>query len=169
MSSDSQDIRRAILAKWHETLSKYGNLFSSDSIIAVAMFAAVGMFSSTQLAEASHKVVLVFNGKVGVGVFPLQVAGRVSGDDFDSPTGQGFDAPIPGNSKFYCTIAITDSSRDGDVVTLSGITTFSTFAPVNENPVPVVFTVNLDTGFITFNFDGAPSGDGFGNVRVPHQ
>jgi len=32
MSSDSQDIRRAILSKWHETLSKYGNLFSSDSI-----------------------------------------------------------------------------------------------------------------------------------------
>ena len=32
MSSDSQDIRRAILLKWHETLSKHGNLFSSDSI-----------------------------------------------------------------------------------------------------------------------------------------
>jgi len=32
MSSDSQDIRRAILAKWHESLSKYGNLFSSDSL-----------------------------------------------------------------------------------------------------------------------------------------
>jgi hypothetical protein len=32
MSSDSQDIRRSILVKWHETLSKYGNLFSSDSI-----------------------------------------------------------------------------------------------------------------------------------------
>jgi len=32
MSSDSQDIRRLILAKWHESLSKYGNLFSSDSI-----------------------------------------------------------------------------------------------------------------------------------------
>ncbi len=32
MSSDSQDIRRSILAKWHETLSKHGNLFSSDSI-----------------------------------------------------------------------------------------------------------------------------------------
>ena len=30
--SDSQDIRRAILSKWHESLSKYGNLFSSDSI-----------------------------------------------------------------------------------------------------------------------------------------
>ncbi len=32
MSSDSQDIRRSILAKWHESLSKYGNLFSSDSL-----------------------------------------------------------------------------------------------------------------------------------------
>jgi len=32
MSSDSQDIRRSILSKWHETLSKYGNLFSSDSV-----------------------------------------------------------------------------------------------------------------------------------------
>ncbi len=32
MSFESQDIRRAILTKWHETLSKYGNLFSSDSI-----------------------------------------------------------------------------------------------------------------------------------------
>ena len=32
MSSNSQDIRRSILLKWHETLSKYGNLFSSDSI-----------------------------------------------------------------------------------------------------------------------------------------
>jgi len=32
VSSNSQDIRRSILAKWHENLSKYGNLFSSDSI-----------------------------------------------------------------------------------------------------------------------------------------
>ncbi len=32
MSSNSQDIRRSILQKWHENLSKYGNLFSSDSI-----------------------------------------------------------------------------------------------------------------------------------------
>jgi len=32
MFSDSQNIRRAILAKWHESLSKHGNLFSSDSI-----------------------------------------------------------------------------------------------------------------------------------------
>ena len=32
MSSNSQDIRNSILAKWHESLSKYGNLFSSDTI-----------------------------------------------------------------------------------------------------------------------------------------
>ena len=32
MSFESQDIRRAVLSKWHETLSKYGHLFSSDSI-----------------------------------------------------------------------------------------------------------------------------------------
>jgi len=32
MSSDSQEIRRSMLSKWNESLSKYGNLFSSDSI-----------------------------------------------------------------------------------------------------------------------------------------
>ncbi|HUT06257.1 MAG TPA: Nre family DNA repair protein [Nitrosopumilaceae archaeon] len=32
MSLNSQDIRRSILEKWNENLSKYGNLFSSDSI-----------------------------------------------------------------------------------------------------------------------------------------
>ena len=32
MPIDSQEIRRSILSKWHETLSKHGNLFSSDSI-----------------------------------------------------------------------------------------------------------------------------------------
>lgn len=32
MSSDSQEIRRSLLAKWHENLSKYSNLFSSDSV-----------------------------------------------------------------------------------------------------------------------------------------
>ena len=32
MSSDSEDIRRSILSKWHESLSKYGNLFSSNEI-----------------------------------------------------------------------------------------------------------------------------------------
>ena len=30
--SDSQEIRRDLLSKWHENLSKYGNLFSSDSV-----------------------------------------------------------------------------------------------------------------------------------------
>jgi len=32
MPTDSQEIRRLILSKWNESLSKYGNLFSSDSI-----------------------------------------------------------------------------------------------------------------------------------------
>ncbi|QUC63859.1 hypothetical protein NsoK4_05155 [Nitrosopumilus sp. K4] len=32
MSANSQDIRKSILAKWHEDLSKYGNLHSSDSV-----------------------------------------------------------------------------------------------------------------------------------------
>ena len=32
MSSNSQEIRRSILTKWHETLSKYANLYSSDSV-----------------------------------------------------------------------------------------------------------------------------------------
>ena len=32
LSSNSQDIRRSILMKWHEQLSRYGNLFSSNSI-----------------------------------------------------------------------------------------------------------------------------------------
>ena len=32
MSTGSQEIRRGILSRWHETLSKHGNLFSSDSI-----------------------------------------------------------------------------------------------------------------------------------------
>ncbi len=32
MSLDSKEIRHSILAKWHETLSKHGNLFSSDSV-----------------------------------------------------------------------------------------------------------------------------------------
>lgn len=32
MFSTSQDIRHAILTKWNETISRYGNLFSSDSV-----------------------------------------------------------------------------------------------------------------------------------------
>jgi len=32
LSADSQDIRKSLLEKWHENLSKYGNLTSSDSI-----------------------------------------------------------------------------------------------------------------------------------------
>ncbi len=32
LSADSQDIRKSLLVKWHENLSKYGNLTSSNSI-----------------------------------------------------------------------------------------------------------------------------------------
>ena len=32
MSANSRDIRKSILAKWHENLSKYGHLHSSDSV-----------------------------------------------------------------------------------------------------------------------------------------
>ena len=32
LQNTSEDIRKSILAKWHENLSKYGNLFSSDSV-----------------------------------------------------------------------------------------------------------------------------------------
>ena len=32
LSSDSQEIRRSLLAKWHENLSKYANLFSSNNV-----------------------------------------------------------------------------------------------------------------------------------------
>ena len=32
MSADSEEIRRSMLARWHEDLSRYGNLFSSNSI-----------------------------------------------------------------------------------------------------------------------------------------
>ena len=32
MQTNSQEIRRSILSKWNESLTKYGNLFSSDSI-----------------------------------------------------------------------------------------------------------------------------------------
>ena len=32
MSTDSEEIRRSILSKWNESLSKYGHLFSSNSI-----------------------------------------------------------------------------------------------------------------------------------------
>ena len=32
MHQSSQDIRKSILAKWHESLSKYGNLLTSDNV-----------------------------------------------------------------------------------------------------------------------------------------
>ena len=148
--------------------------------VGIAVFAAVGMLSSPQEAEASHKVVLKFGGVVGVTDdpetnFPIQVGGQVSGDSLDSLTGKSFDIPIRPGQRFYCLIPITGSSVSGNVVTLTGNVTKSNFpgaSPSDPSPVigvPVIWTVNMDTGFITFNFDGVPSGTGFGKVRIPHQ
>ena len=148
--------------------------FMSAVAIGIAMFTAVGMLAPQQ-AEASHKVVLKFGGVVGAPVFPIQVGGQVSGDSLNSLTGQSFDIPIRPGTRFWCLIPITGSSVSGSVVTLTGNVTKSNFP--GENPsdpspvigVPVIWTVNLDTGFITFNFDGVPSGTGTGKVSVPHQ
>ena len=143
--------------------------------VGIAMFAAVAMLASPQQAEASHKIVLKFGGVVGAPGFPIQVGGRVSGDSLSSLTGQSFDIPVRPGARFYCLIPITGSSVSGNVVTLTGNVTKSNFPGANPSDpspvigVPVIWTVNVDTGFITFNFDGADSGTGFGKVRIPHQ
>jgi len=135
--------------------------------IGIAMFAAVGMLSSPQQTEASHKVVLKFGGVVGAPGFPIQVGGQVSGVDFDNLTGQSFDNPIQVFHRFYCTIEITSSSWDGaDVVTLIGEVIMSN----NPNPAvvgtPVTWTVNLATGEITFLFGTMEVFTGTGHVHV---
>ena len=144
--------------------------------IGITVFAAMGILSSPQRAEASHNVVLKFGGVVGGGTFSaIQVGGQVSGVDLNNLTGQSFDIPIRPGARFWCLIPITGSSKSGSVVTLTGNVTKSNFP--GENPsdpspvigVPVIWTVDLVTGFITFEFNGVPSGTGFGKVRVPHQ
>ena len=137
--------------------------------VGIAMFAAVGMLSSPQQTEASHKIVLNFGGVVGGPDFSIRVGGHVSGDDWDSLTGQSFDNPIQWLHRFYCLIELTESEKNGDVVTLSGNVIMSNNPDPNIVGVPVIFMVNVDTGFIDFNFDGAPSGTGFGKVHVPHR
>ena len=119
--------------------------------IGIAMFAAVGMLSSPQQAEASNKVVVTISGAVTETTvfsgFKLHVQARVSGPA-GSLTGQGSDSP-PG--KGYCRFPLT-GSLVGDVVTLSGVTTFtnSDTTPVG---VPVTFVANASTGDITWTFD----------------
>ncbi len=141
--------------------------------IGIAMFAAVGMLSSPQQAEASHgKMVLKFGGVVSASDQPIRVGGRVSGVDFDSLTGQSFDIPVTWLKRFYCTIELTSSGKTGAVVTLSGNVIQSNFPsdpPSDPSPVigtPVIFTVNLDTGFITFKFGGGATRTGTGHVRL---
>lgn len=142
--------------------------------IGIAVFAAMGILSSPQRAEASHKVVLKFGGVVGAPGFPIQVGGQVSGVDLNNLTGQSFDIPIRPGTRFYCLIPITGSSLSGNVVTLTGNVTKSNFPGANPSDpspvigVPVIWTVNLDTGEITFNF-GGDLFTGFGKVRVPHE
>ncbi len=141
-------------------------------VIGIAMFAAVGMLSSPRQAEASHKVVVVISGDVtfeGVpGLLPLHVGAQASGPA-GSLTGQGFDLPPgpkvfgePGDPVGYCRIPLT-GTLVGTTVTLSGVVNFA------HNPgdlgVPVNFTADASTGFITFDFGGFIF-EGTGRVRI---
>ena len=136
--------------------------------IGVAVFAAVGMLSSPQQAEATDKVVVTISGDViGVGAvdgLPLHVgaqasgpAGTLNGQGFDIPPRRAFGIPIG-----YCRIPLV-GTLVGDVVTLSGNVSFSN-DPDNVG-VPVTFTANTMTGVITFDF-GPFTFIGSGRVRV---
>ncbi len=165
MNKEKKDVLRTIRTK------KILALVSAVAM-GIAMFAAVGMLSSPQQAEASHKMVLKFGGVVGAPDAPIQVGGQVSGVDLNNLTGQSFDIPIRPGTRFYCLIPITGSSVSGNVVTLTGNVTKSNFPGANPSDpspvigVPVIWTVNLDTGVINFNFDGGDAGTGIGHVRI---
>ena len=165
MNKENKDALRTIRSK------KILALVSAVAI-GIAMFAGVGMLSSPQQAEASHKIVLKFGGVVSAPDQPIRVGGRVSGVDFDSLTGQSFDIPVTWLKRFYCTIELTSSGKAGAVVTLSGNVIQSNFPsdpPSDPSPVigtPVIFTVNLDTGDITFKFGAGATRTGTGHVRI---
>jgi len=148
-------------------------------VIGIATFAAVGIFSSLQQAEASHKVVVTISGDVaytgnlGTGIvplgFPLHVGAQASGPPAGSLSGQGFDVPTgassfgpPGGPPGYCRIPLTGTLA-GNVVTLSGVVSFA------HNPgdvgVPVTFTADASDGSITFDFGGFIF-EGTGRVRI---
>ena len=165
MNKDRKDVLRTIRTKRILALV-------SAVAIGIAVFAAVGMLSSPQQAEASHgKIVLNFSGNVD----GLQVGGQVSGDSFSTLRGQAFDTPVPGNARFYCLIKITGSSEAAGVVTLDGIVTISTSIQGGPNSPAVdtlvTFKVNTVDNFIIFEFPtGMVAGDGFGRVRlIDHQ
>ncbi len=162
MNKEKEEVLRTIRTK------KILALVSAVAI-GIAMFAAVGMLSSPQQAEAAHgKVVLAFSGVTN----GIKVGGRVSGPDLDNLTGQSFDIPIQFLHRFSCLIPITGSSVSGNVVTLTGNVTKSNFPGANpSDPSPVIgtaviFTVNLDTGDITFKFGAGGINTGTGQVNL---
>ena len=146
--------------------------------IGTAVFAAVGMLSSPQQAEASDKVMVTISSDVIAGFFPvpIRVGAQVSGPA-DSLTGRRFHAPRggllgpPGNCLFPLA-----GSLVGDVVTLSGVTTFTNHRVVPVG-VPVTFVADASTGDITWTFDvgaviaGGPLliFTGTGSVVIAHQ
>ncbi len=142
-------------------------------VIGIAMFAAVGILSSPQRAEASHKVVVVISGDLtGVGDVagvPIHVGARASGPA-GSLEGQGFDVPpgpkafgVPTDPVGYCRIPL-EGSWDGTTVILSGVVSFA-HDPGLIGVVPVTFTADPATGFITFDFGGFIF-EGTGRVRI---
>ena len=138
--------------------------------IGIAVFAAVGLLSSPQQAEAAHgKFVLAFSGVTN----GIKVGGRVSGPDLNNLTGQGFDVPIQFLHRFYCLIELDTSSEAGGVVTLSGQVIKSNFPsdpPSDPSPVigtAVIFTVDTGPGgAITFKFGAGAVNAGTGQVSL---
>ncbi len=120
----------------------------SAVVIGIAMFAAMGILSSPQRAEASHKVVVVISGEVALpSGTSLHVQARVSGPA-NELAGQGSDSP---HGKGYCRFPLT-GELNGDIVTLEGVTDFTNSDTVPVG-IPVTFEANASTGDITWTFD----------------
>ena len=143
-------------------------------VIGVATVAAVGIFSSPQQAEASHKVVVVISGDVtgvseGVVGVALHVGAQASGPAAGSLSGQGFDVPpgpaVPSEPVGYCRIPLT-GTLVGTEVFLEGNVSFSNDPSLIG--VPVTFTADASDGSITFVFGGFIF-TGTGRVVISHQ
>ena len=112
--------------------------------IGIAMFAAVGMLSSPQQAEAAHRVVVTISGDVG-----LHVQAQVKGPA-NALVGQGSDSPA---GKGYCRFPLTGSVDLGTgIVTLAGVTTFTNSDTIPVG-IPVTFVADASDGSITWTFD----------------
>ena len=143
--------------------------------VGIAVFAAVGMLSSPQRAEASHKVVVTISGGLTLpdGSFPLHVQARVSGPAA-ALTGQGSDSP---RGKGYCRFPLTGSvDLATNVVTLSGVTTFTNDPSIGIG-IPVTLVADASDGSITWTFDLTVLGplfpfltfEGTGSVVIAHR